>query len=307
MAGRIQRIEKSWWSGGNRFRLMLTLELAVMLPAAVLIYVNLRQLKSIERDKVLESAFQHDFDRMLAVSEETVNDKMYALMEDIRRSFPSPDTHTELEEARELELILSRSPWLVHVYRFDADRGFLLRSQPGATKDRYLLEEREHLVKVFGGWFAYEGTSLLSTLRERRQSAMWDNERTKRSEGQVLLTHAIFALPGVRADRVVVAGATFDPGYIAHRFFPQALEELTSKNAEGQGNPLTVPPACWMRSTAHETTRVCPSRRWVRRGPAKTVFLRRWLRFYMLHVGDVQDRLDVDDRRAVDRLDGSDA
>ncbi len=34
---------KKFWSGDNRFRIMLTLELAVMLPAAALIYVNFRQ------------------------------------------------------------------------------------------------------------------------------------------------------------------------------------------------------------------------------------------------------------------------
>ncbi len=42
---------KEFWSGNSRFRLMLTLELAVMLPAAALIYVNFHHLKSIKRDK----------------------------------------------------------------------------------------------------------------------------------------------------------------------------------------------------------------------------------------------------------------
>ena len=40
----------------NRFRLMLTLGLAVVLPAAALIYLNFRQLRAFERDKVLEAA-----------------------------------------------------------------------------------------------------------------------------------------------------------------------------------------------------------------------------------------------------------
>src|SRR5262245_57502506 len=97
------RLKKSWWSGSNQFRLMLTLELAVMLPAAVLIYVNFRQLKSIERDKVLESASQYDFDRMLAASEQAISDKMFVLMDEARRSFPSPDTHPLPDEARELD------------------------------------------------------------------------------------------------------------------------------------------------------------------------------------------------------------
>ena len=47
---RSDRLRK-FWSGNNRFRLMLTLELAVMLPAAALIYLNYYQLKSLKRDK----------------------------------------------------------------------------------------------------------------------------------------------------------------------------------------------------------------------------------------------------------------
>src|SRR5262249_6661503 len=48
------------WSN-KRFRLMLTLELAVMLPAAALIYVNFHHLKEIKRDNFLEAAIHRDF------------------------------------------------------------------------------------------------------------------------------------------------------------------------------------------------------------------------------------------------------
>src|SRR5437870_362269 len=57
-------LKRKFWSGNNRFRLMLTLDLAVMLPAAALIYVNFAHLKAIRRDKVLEAAFHRDFQGM---------------------------------------------------------------------------------------------------------------------------------------------------------------------------------------------------------------------------------------------------
>ena len=82
---------RKFWSGNNRFRLMLTLELAVMLPAAALIYLNYHQLKSIERDKVLEAAIHRDFQQMLAISEKQINHKAYTIIEGIRDRFPSPD------------------------------------------------------------------------------------------------------------------------------------------------------------------------------------------------------------------------
>ena len=79
------------WTGNNRLRLMLTLELAVMLPAAALIYLNFDQLKSIKRDKVLEAAIHSDFHQMLAISEKQINQKAYTLTEGIRDQFPSPE------------------------------------------------------------------------------------------------------------------------------------------------------------------------------------------------------------------------
>ena len=55
---------RRWWRG-NRFRLILTMELAVLLPAAVLILVNFYHVRSIQRDKVLEAAIHRDFQYML--------------------------------------------------------------------------------------------------------------------------------------------------------------------------------------------------------------------------------------------------
>src|SRR5258708_18983051 len=47
--------------GFNRFRLMLTLGLAVVLPAAALIYVNFRELSAFKYNKVLEATIHRDF------------------------------------------------------------------------------------------------------------------------------------------------------------------------------------------------------------------------------------------------------
>lgn len=79
----------------NRFRLMLTLGLAVVLPAAALIYVNFSQLRAFERDKVLEAAIHRDFQEMLAITEKKINKKAYAMSEDVRNLFPSPDTEAQ--------------------------------------------------------------------------------------------------------------------------------------------------------------------------------------------------------------------
>jgi hypothetical protein len=66
---------------------MLTLELAVMLPAAALIYVNFHHLKSIKRDKQMEAAIHRDFQQMLAISEKRINQKIYTMTEEARAFF----------------------------------------------------------------------------------------------------------------------------------------------------------------------------------------------------------------------------
>src|SRR6266508_4627082 len=79
---------RKFWSGSSRFRLILTLELVLMLPAAALIYVNFRHVKSIKRDKVLEATIHRDFQQMLAISEKKINQKAYMMTEEVRDLFP---------------------------------------------------------------------------------------------------------------------------------------------------------------------------------------------------------------------------
>src|ERR1051325_2797716 len=114
--------KKRFWSQDNRFRLMLTLGLAVLLPAAALIYVNFQNVRSIERDKKVEAIIHRDFQYVLAVSEKKLNQKAYAMTEDVRALFPSPDDD-EAEKGKKLDLILAKNPWLAHVFVFDADEG----------------------------------------------------------------------------------------------------------------------------------------------------------------------------------------
>src|SRR5262249_50345100 len=153
-------------SSNKRFRLMLTLELAVMLPAAVLIYLSLAHVKSISRDKKVEASIHRDFQRMLADSETHINDKFYETAEGVRDLFPSPDGDAD-EKARKLDLIMSERPWLTHVFLFEADKGTVLRSQPQLMSDKYIRAEHEEMAQFFGGWFGMEGKILCAGMREK--------------------------------------------------------------------------------------------------------------------------------------------
>jgi signal transduction histidine kinase len=237
---RSDRLRK-FWSGHNRIRLMLTLELAVMLPAAALIYINFYHLKSIRRDKVLEAAIHGDFHQMLAISEKQINQKAYKLTEEARAFFPSPDADNQSDKVRKLDAILSTRPWLAHVFLFDAEQGFLFRSQPQRMSDPYFREEHQRVAKMLGGWFALEAKEMVEQIHKRARGITWYPERTKSVGGYAFRTSALFSLPQLPKDRVVLGGVSFDPGYLKQTFFPNMLEELIAyKLGEESGNPLAM-------------------------------------------------------------------
>ena len=119
---------RGFLGGFNRFRLILTLGLLVVLPAAALIYVNYSQLRDLERDKVLEAAIHRDFQERLALTEKRMNKKAYLMAEEIREVFPSPDME-QTEREKKLEEILQKTPWLSHVMLFD-EKNFAMHMQP---------------------------------------------------------------------------------------------------------------------------------------------------------------------------------
>jgi hypothetical protein len=80
------KLKRRW---NERTRVMLTLELAVVLPAAALVILSVAHLRGIQRDRGVEAAFQRDFNHVLAISEKQFNQKAYDLVDDVREDFPS--------------------------------------------------------------------------------------------------------------------------------------------------------------------------------------------------------------------------
>lgn len=247
--------------GFNRFRLMLTLGLAVVLPAAALIYVNFRQLHTFERDKVLEAAIHRDFQEMLAITEKKMNKQAYTMSEDARNLFPSPDAKPE-EIEKQLDLILAKSPWLSHVFLFD-DKNIIFRTQPGQLNDQYIRNERDELAGEYHGWLGMQGKYLSEQMRKKSRPEMFYPSPTKRAEGEFFMTSAVFVLPQFRTDRVILGGACFNPLYLKTNFFPQMLEEAANQKLTDQGgNPLTLMVYPAAMDMAHEPKPLAVSAGW---------------------------------------------
>jgi signal transduction histidine kinase len=225
--------------GFNRFRLLLTLGVAVLLPAAGLIYINFSQLRYFERDKVLEAAIHRDFQEVLAISEKQINKKVYSMLDETRQSFPSPDASTA-EKEKKLDEIVSRCSSFSHVLLFD-EKGIVFRSQPRLMGDKYVREEHDKGPDSYTKWLKLEGPYYLEMMQKTKRSYVFYAGHVNRTEGEAYTTTVIFSLPDIKRDRVVLGAAIFDPEYLKQNLFPKMLEDLLAqKSVDEGGNPKAM-------------------------------------------------------------------
>ena len=210
--------------GNTRFRLILTLGLAVVLPALTLIFVSFQHVKSIKRDNKIEALIHRDFQYLLSSSAKKINGKAYELTEQARDAFPS-GADSDDEKRKKFDLLLSKSPWIAHMFLFEAEKGIVFRSQPKYAHKPELAESE----KMYNAWMSLEGPYLVSQMRQKTKPIIWFSGESLRPEGPVYATTAIFTFPHLYGDRTVLGGISFDPAYLKDQFFPQLFEELTSR------------------------------------------------------------------------------
>src|SRR5438128_464505 len=168
--------------GFNRYRLVITLGLAVLLPAAALIYVNFNQLRTFERDKVLEATIRRDFQEVLAIDEGKMRKKTYGKVDEARELFPSPDDDPQIKEEK-LKNVLAQCSCFEHAFLYD-EQGLILQTQPGEETDKYVRDEHEYLADSYKTWFgSKEGKQEVEILNRRPHKMAFGGAQTKRSDG----------------------------------------------------------------------------------------------------------------------------
>lgn len=224
--------------GFTRFRLMLTLGLAVVLPAAALVYFNFRQLSELQRDKVLEASIHRDFQQMLAITEKKINQKIYQMAEEARDSFPAYDLDPAAKE-KKFEEILVQRPWLAHIFIYDQkndQKTFIFQSQPKMVNDRELKHETEKMAESWRQWTATEGKGMAEEARKKPRHILTYSMRVKRSGSSAIITTPVFPIPDAPKDRIVLGGVSFNAEYLKNVFFPEMLNEQISKKNSGDGD-----------------------------------------------------------------------
>ncbi|HJT68295.1 MAG TPA: HAMP domain-containing sensor histidine kinase [Pyrinomonadaceae bacterium] len=213
------------FGGNTRSRLVLTLGLAVVLPALTLIYVNYRHVKSIQRDKKIEALIHRDFQYVLSLTEKRLRQKTIAFIDDARNRFPSV-ADSEADKRQKLNALLAANPLFSHAFIYDAaqgDKALVIQSQTCMSD-----KEHERLVKTYSGWFSMEGRELAQSINKKTKRLLWYSY-VDTTSGPTYSTTAFFTLPASSPTQPVLAGIGFDTNQLKGIFFPAVIDEVLSK------------------------------------------------------------------------------
>jgi signal transduction histidine kinase len=246
---------KRRWS--ERTRLMLTLELAVVLPAAALVILSALHLNEIQRDKDVEAAFQRDFNQVLAISEKQINQKAYDLVDDVRSDFPSAGVAC----TETLDRILASHPYAAHVFVYEPSGAMTFRSQPSRLMDPSYRAEADSLASMTSGWMHIEYKDEVKSLEEMSKKGrpyhFFDNS-APRGEKSLYQTVALFLVADASGERKAIGGMAFDAEYLRDQFFPEMLGTILSHQEErGEKNHVVL-----MVHLKHESTPLAASAGW---------------------------------------------
>ena len=222
------------WRLTERTRTLLTLELAIVLPAAALMAFSIWNLKHIQRDQAIEAAIQRDFSHVLKIAENKSWERANELVAPVRKVYPSPDDGPKIKA--ELERILLEHPEFAFAALYDKKSNTLVsRVQPGRDSDSNFCARAQDDLKSLEGWLPIEAPSLAQHLRmmaeKEEQSTGFDGGWMLEGNQRVYWNVAYFIPPDLPKDRVSLGVVSFDLDYLQKTLFPAVMKDvLNSKN-----------------------------------------------------------------------------
>jgi signal transduction histidine kinase len=224
------------WRLTERTRTLLTLELAIVLPAAALMGFSHWNLMHIQRTEALEAAIQRDFLHVLKIAEHKSWEKANDLLTPVRKEFPNPDERRSEIEAK-LEGILSEHPELEYAVLYDKQNHlFLSSTQPRRAHDEDFCMRAEDSINMVQSWLSIDAEDMVPPLRKMVEEdeppvqfhGGWDLQK----QPHTYSAYAFFLPPDVSKDRVALGMVKFDQDYLRNIFFPAMMKDiLNSKTA----------------------------------------------------------------------------
>jgi signal transduction histidine kinase len=254
---------KKRWHWNERTRLVLTLELAVVLPAAVLIIVSVVHLKSIQRDRAVEAAIQRDFYQVLAISEKQMSQEAYAMVDQIRHKLPPP---TEACEGS-LGKVLEQHSYAAHLFLYNPDRGVVFASRESRMQEPDFRAESQDLEKMTPDWMKVDYVQLVKEFRgmefKGKLPLYFAHNIVPRGDKREYQSIALFLVPQAPAETPTIGALAFDAEYLRDQFFPRMLASLISQNyAEAQRDKSNYGRVAMMLHLKSEPAPLATSAEW---------------------------------------------
>ena len=232
------------WRLTERTRTLLTLELAIVVPAAALMGFSIWNLKHIQRSEAVQAAIQRDFYHVLQIAEKKSLEKVNDSLTPVRNEFPNPDDG-ESEINTRLEQILSEHPEYRFAALYDKKRNLLLtRLQPSHEQDVVFCALTQQALKSVATWLPMEASNLVARIR----IAAGKDELPLGFEGwwsvdenqPTYWNFAYFIPPGVAKDRATLGMIAFDDDYLRESFLPAVMKDVLNSKSfvlRGDANP----------------------------------------------------------------------
>lgn len=224
----------------EKTRLMLTLELAVILPAAALVFLSAWQLKSIQRDRSVQAAFQRDFTQMSKITEKQMNQRVYDLTDDFKQQLLA----TKPLCTSTMDKILASSPYLAGMYVYTPSMGFVFRAQKSRMEDPQFHSEVDDFSESVAKWFPLEYKENVETLKYMEKSNRpyhYGINTIMRDGKDYYDTYSMFIANEDENGDKMLAGFMFDPDYLNNQFLPQMLDLAVSHHEQtDEKNPVVM-------------------------------------------------------------------
>jgi signal transduction histidine kinase len=223
------------WRLTDRTRTLLTLELAIVLPAAALMGFSIWNLKHLQRSEAVEAAIQRDFSHVLKIAEKKTWHQANDLVTPVRTQFPNPNEDHAAIKAQ-LERVLTDNPQFAYALLYDKDSNlFLSRAQPARDHDAKFCAEAQQSINAVTTWLPFEAVDLASRARAMAEK---DEDPVGFTGGWFLKDNqymywnlAYFLPPGVSKDHVVLGVAALDTNYLRNTFLPSMMKDVLSSKS----------------------------------------------------------------------------
>jgi signal transduction histidine kinase len=235
----------------DRTRMLLTLELAIILPAASLMAFSVWNLHKIQRDKAIEAAIQRDFTIALRFAEKKTWMRATEMLAPVREKFPCGTVESEIKP--EMERILAAHPEFLYAIFYNKEHNILMwRSRPSGDNDEDFRRRMAEQVAMTTKWLPSEAGDFAHRLR--MSEAKEDNPfgfygfwEVGKDEQPFYHDIGLFVPKNAPKDSVTIGVVGLDPEYLRTKFFPSVMNDVLNSRNPALKSDDANPPALMLR------------------------------------------------------------